>query len=336
MDVPRQGYSFRQGHQAGRCVTMTQTLAPDDAGIAEAARLLAKGELVAFPTETVYGLGGDARSDQAVARIYEAKGRPSFNPLIVHLPDLVAVDRIARVGPKARMLAQAFWPGPLTLVLPLREGTDLSPLVTAGLETVAVRVPAHPLAQRLLRAFSGPLAAPSANPSGRVSPTRADHVLEGLTGRIAAVLDGGPCAVGLESTIVLADPDPVLLRPGGLPMEVLEAALGEPFGTGGDAGRPTSPGQLASHYAPEAAVRLGATAARAGEVLVGFGPVKGDVSLSETGDLVEAASRLFQTLRDADRLAGPGGRIAFAPVPESGLGRAINDRLRRAAAPRGV
>lgn len=313
---------------------MTEALAPDDTGLARAAQLLAWGELVAFPTETVYGLGGDARSDQAVARIYEAKGRPSFNPLIVHLPDLIAVERIAHVGPKARMLAQAFWPGPLTLVLPVRDGAGISPLVTAGLPTVAVRVPAHPLAQRLLRAFGGPLAAPSANPSGRVSPTRAEHVLEGLGGRIAAVLDGGACAVGLESTIVLADPDPVLLRPGGLPVEALEAALGEPMSAGGDAGKPTSPGQLASHYAPDAPVRLNATEGREGEVLVGFGPVKGVLSLSETGDLVEAAARLFQTLRDADSLAGPGGRIAFAPVPERGLGRAINDRLRRAAAPR--
>jgi L-threonylcarbamoyladenylate synthase len=232
------------------------------------------------------------------------------------------------------MLAQAFWPGPLTLVLPVRDGAGISPLVTAGLPTVAVRVPAHTLAQRLLRAFGGPLAAPSANPSGRVSPTRAEHVLEGLAGRIAAVLDGGACAVGLESTIVLADPDPVLLRPGGLPVEALEAALGEPMSAGGDAGKPTSPGQLASHYAPEGFVRLNATKGREGETLVGFGPVKGVLSLSETGDLVEAAARLFQTLRDADSLAGPGGRIAFAPVPESGLGRAINDRLRRAAAPR--
>lgn len=313
---------------------MTRTLAADDAGIAEAARLLASGELVAFPTETVYGLGGDARDDRAVARIYEAKGRPSFNPLIVHLPDLEAVERIAEVGPKARMVAQAFWPGPLTLVLPLRAGARISPLVTAGLESVAVRVPAHPLAQRLLHAFGGPLAAPSANPSGRVSPTRADHVLDGLAGRIAAVLDGGPCAVGLESTIVIADPDPVLLRPGGVSAEALEAALGQPLAIGGDAGKPTSPGQLASHYAPEAALRLDATTARDGEILVGFGPVEGALSLSRNGDLVEAAACLFQMLREADRLAGPGGRIAFAPIPERGLGRAINDRLRRAAAPR--
>ena len=193
---------------------MTRTLAPDASGIAEAARLLASGGLVAFPTETVYGLGGDARSDAAVARIFEAKGRPSFNPLIVHLPDLAAVESVAKVGPRARNLARAFWPGPLTLVLPVIEGA-VSPLVTAGLPTVAVRVPAHPLAQALLRAFGGPVAAPSANPSGRVSPTRAGHVLEGLAGRIEAVLDGGPCSVGLESTIIIADPDPVLLRPGG-------------------------------------------------------------------------------------------------------------------------
>ncbi|WP_136646331.1 L-threonylcarbamoyladenylate synthase [Tabrizicola sp. YIM 78059] len=313
---------------------MTEILAPDDAGIARAASLLAAGELVAFPTETVYGLGGDARSDLAVARIFEAKGRPSFNPLIVHLPDLAAVERVAEISARARDLARAFWPGPLTLVLPLRHGA-VSPLVSAGLPTVAVRVPAHPLAQRLLRAFGGPVAAPSANPSGRVSPTRADHVLDGLSGRIAAVLDGGPCAVGLESTILLPDPDPVLLRPGGLPVEALEAALGVPVAIGGDAGKPMSPGQLASHYAPDAALRLNATEAQPGEVLVGFGPVRGQLTLSETGDLVQAAARLFHALREADRLAGPGGRIAFAPIPETGLGRAINDRLRRAAAPRG-
>nr|WP_149587473.1 L-threonylcarbamoyladenylate synthase [Tabrizicola flagellatus] len=313
---------------------MTLMLSPDDAGIARAAELLRAGELVAFPTETVYGLGGDARSDRAVAGIYAAKGRPSFNPLIVHLPDLTAAEDFAEVGPKARRLARTFWPGPLTLVLPLRPDSGISPLVTAGLETVAIRIPAHPLAQRLLRAFGGPLAAPSANPSGRVSPTTAGHVIEGLSGRIAAVLDGGPCAVGLESTIVLPDPSPVLLRPGGVPAEALEAALGEPLSPGGDAGKPTSPGQLASHYAPEAALRLDATETREGEILVGFGPVRGALTLSENGDLVEAAARLFATLREADRLAGPGGRIAFAPVPDTGLGRAINDRLRRAAAPR--
>ena len=313
---------------------MTEVLAPDDAGVARAARLLATDELVAFPTETVYGLGADARSDLAVAKVFAAKGRPSFNPLIVHLPDLAAAEAFAIVGPNARALAGAFWPGPLTLVLPLREGAGISPLVTAGLDSVAVRVPAHPLAQRLLAAFGGPVAAPSANPSGRVSPTRAGHVLDGLSGRIAAVLDGGPCAVGLESTIVLADPEPTLLRPGGLPLEALEAALGRPLALGSDGAKPTAPGQLASHYAPAAGVRLAATEARPGEVLVGFGPVTGRLTLSKTGDLVEAAARLFQTLREADGLAGPGGRIAFAPIPETGLGRAINDRLRRAAAPR--
>jgi len=315
---------------------MTRTLSANDAGIAEAAQLLAAGELVAFPTETVYGLGGDARSDAAVARIYAAKGRPSFNPLIVHLPDLAAAESIAVIGPNARKLAQAFWPGPLTLVLPLRAESGISPLVTAGLATVAVRVPAHPLAQRLLRAFGGPVAAPSANPSGRVSPTEAVHVLDGLSGRIAAVLDGGACQVGLESSIVLADPKPVLLRPGGIPVEALEMALGRPFGLADSEARLMAPGQLASHYAPGAALRLNATNALGEEVLVGFGPVKGTLTLSETGDLVEAAARLFACLREADRLAGLNGRIAFAPVPETGLGHAINDRLRRAAAPREV
>ena len=314
---------------------MTLLLSPDDADIARAADLLRQGELVAFPTETVYGLGGDARADRAVAGIFAAKGRPSFNPLIVHLPDLAAAEAIAEFGPQAHDLAAAFWPGPLTLVLPLRAGAGISPLVSAGLPTVAIRVPAHPLAQRLLRAFGGPVAAPSANPSGRVSPTRAEHVMDGLSGRIAAVLDGGPCAVGLESTILLADPKPTLLRPGGLPVEALETALGTKLGSAAASAKPTAPGQLASHYAPNATVRLNATTAGPDEVLVGFGTVKGALTLSDTGDLVEAAARLFQILREADRLAGPGGHIAFATVPETGLGRAINDRLRRAAAPRG-
>lgn len=313
----------------------TQTLAATDAGIARAAGLLREGRLVAFPTETVYGLGGDARRDETVARIFDAKGRPRFNPLIVHVPDLAAAEAVAVFDDRARDLARAFWPGPLTLVLPLRDGAGLSPLVTAGLPTVAVRVPAHPLARALLAAFGGPVAAPSANPSGRVSPTRAGHVLAGLSGRIAAVLDGGPCEVGLESTILGLDgAAPRLLRPGGLPVEALEAALGQAIATGGDAAKPTAPGQLASHYAPAAALRLNARGAETGEILVGFGPVKGDLTLSDSGDLVEAAATLFHALREADTLAGPGGRIAFAPVPETGLGRAINDRLRRAAAPR--
>ena len=312
----------------------TPILPASDAGVTRAAELIRGGQLVAFPTETVYGLGGDATDDLAVARIFDAKGRPRFNPLIVHLPDLAAAERVAVFDDIARNVAQAFWPGPLTLVLPLRAGAGLSPLVTAGLSTVAIRVPAHPLARALLRAVGRPVAAPSANPSGRVSPTRAAHVLDGLSGRIAAVLDGGACAVGVESTILgLAGP-PALLRPGGIPAEALEAALGQRLAIGGSAEKPSAPGQLASHYAPGAAVRLGAHAAETGEILVGFGPVKGDLSLSETGDMVEAAASLFHILREADALAGPAGRIAFAPVPDHGLGRAINDRLRRAAAPR--
>jgi len=313
----------------------TRLLPPTPEGLTEAARLLAAGELVAFATETVYGLGGDARSDIACARIFEAKGRPQFNPLIVHVPDLAAARVFAEVGEKAERLAAAFWPGPLTLVLPLREGSGLSPLVTAGLGTVAVRVPAHPLAQALLRAFGGPLAAPSANPSGKVSPTRAVHVMAGLAGRIAAVVDGGDCAVGVESTILGLAGEPTLLRPGGLPVEALEACLGAPLATGGDAAKPSAPGQLASHYAPGAALRLEVTEPEPGEVWIGFGPCAGAaLALSETGDLVEAAANLFHLLREADALAGPDGRVAVAPVPERGLGRAINDRLRRAAAPR--
>lgn len=313
---------------------MTERLPPTPPGIAAAARLLREGALVAFPTETVYGLGGDARSDLAVARIFDAKGRPRFNPLIVHVPSLAEAERYAVFSPQGRALAQAFWPGPLTMVLPLRPDAGLSTLVTADLATVAVRVPAHPLARALLEAFGGPLAAPSANPSGRVSPTRADHVLDSLSGKIAAVLDGGPCVVGIESTILALEPEPVMLRPGGLPLEALEEACGQRIATGGDATKPNSPGQLASHYAPAATLRLNADAALPGEILVGFGRIKGRLMLSDTGSLVEAAANLFHVLREADRLAGPEGRIAFARVPETGLGRAINDRLRRAAAPR--
>lgn len=316
-------------------MTETLTLPPTPDGLARAAALLRAGGLVAFPTETVYGLGGDARDGRAVAAIFAAKGRPAFNPLIVHLPDLAAAQRIAQFDARAMALAERFWPGPLTLVLPLRDGAGISPLVTAGLPTVALRVPAHPVAQGLLRAFGGPLAAPSANPSGKVSPTRADHVLAGLSGRIAAVVDGGACAVGVESTILGLDGQPALLRPGGVTVEALEAALGPPLVMGGSETRPNAPGQLASHYAPAAPVRLDVTRPAAGEVWVGFGPCPGAaLSLSESGDEVEAASRLFDTLRQADTLAGPQGRIAFAPVPDTGLGRAINDRLRRAAAPR--
>ncbi len=312
----------------------TRHLQATPEGIAEAAAILRAGGLVAMPTETVYGLAGDARSDRTVARIYEAKARPAFNPLIVHLPDLAAVARYAVLTPEAERLAAAFWPGPLTLVLPLRPDAGLSPLVTAGLETVAIRLPAHPAARALLRAAGLPLAAPSANPSGRVSPTRAAHVLAGLSGRIEAVLDGGPCAVGVESTILGMDGAPTLLRPGGVPVEAVEAVLSHPLLLPGDPARPKAPGQLASHYAPEARVRLGVTEPLPGETFVGFGPVGGALNLSPSGDLVEAAANLFHLLREADALAGPTGAIAFAPVPETGLGRAINDRLRRAAAPR--
>lgn len=309
----------------------TRLLAADPPGLDAAAAILAAGGLVAFPTETVYGLGGDARSDMAVARIFEAKGRPRFNPLIVHVPDMATAARYAVLDDRAREIAAAFWPGPLTLVLPLRADSGLSPLVTAGHETVAIRVPAHPLARDLLLRFGGPVAAPSANPSGRVSPTRAEHVIDGLSGRIEAVVDGGPCAVGVESTILSVDP-PLLLRPGGVPAEALEAALGQPLRTGGSAHKPNAPGQLASHYAPRAKVRLDAVVPEPGEVFVAFGP--GAFTLSAAGDLTEAAANLFHILREADLRAGPGGQIAFAPVPERGLGRAINDRLRRAAAPR--
>ena len=314
---------------------MTDTLAPDDAGIAKAAGLLGAGQLVAFPTETVYGLGADARSDLAVAKVYEAKGRPSFNPLIVHLPDLAAVEAIAHrrtecPGLGAGVLAGAADAG-AALAGRCRD-------FTAGDGGADDASPCGCRRTRWRNACCGRSAGRwrPLRPTRRAGchPPGPSHVLDGLSGRIAAVLDGGPCAVGLESTIVLADPDPVLLRPGGLPVEALEAALGGPLAMGGDADKPTSPGQLASHYAPAAGVRLEATQARPGEVLVGFGPVKGALTLSESGDLVEAAARLFQTLREADRLAGPGGHIAFAPVPETGLGRAINDRLRRAAAPR--
>ncbi len=309
----------------------TELLSQDLAGLQRAAALLRAGKLVAFPTETVYGLGGDARSDTAVARIFAAKGRPRFNPLIVHVPDLAAARDIAQFDARAEAVAAQFWPGPLTLVLPLKDAR-LSALVTAELGSVAIRVPAHPLAQALLREFGGPLAAPSANVSGRVSPTRASHVLDGLAGRIAAVLNGGACAVGVESTILGLVDGPKLLRPGGVAVEALEVLLG-PLPLGGSAERPSAPGQLASHYAPLSVVRLAALDVRGGEVRLGFGPDPCDLNLSAAGDLVEAAANLFHLLRQADALAA-GRPIAVAPVPEIGLGRAINDRLRRAAAPR--
>ncbi len=315
----------------------TETLSPDAPGLARAAQLLAQGRLVAFPTETVYGLGADARNDRAVARIFEAKRRPRFNPLIVHLADAAAARRIAVFDDDANRLADAFWPGPLTLVLPLRPDAGISPLVTAGQATIAIRVPAHPVAQAVLRAFDGPVAAPSANPSGKISPTSAAHVLAGLDGRIAAVLDGGTCPVGVESTIIGCDAHgPVLLRPGGLPVEAIEPCLGRPIRQRGADAEITAPGQLSSHYAPEAALRLNVTAPAPGELWLGFGPdcPGAALNLSPGGDLTEAAASLFHQLRALDEMATPGQAVAVAPVPERGLGRAINDRLRRAAAPR--
>ncbi len=311
-----------------------QRLQPDQQGIARAAAILRDGGLVAFPTETVYGLGADARNDRAVASVFAAKGRPDFNPLIVHVPDWQAAQALCRFNDTADRLADAFWPGALTLVLPLRAGAGLSRLVTAGLETLAIRVPDHPLAQALLRASGLPIAAPSANRSGRISPTTAAHVVSSLGGRIDAVLDGGPCPVGLESTIVGCSDAPVLLRAGGLPVEAIEACLGRPLVLpSGEAGQPSSPGQLESHYAPSGTLRLNADAAGPGEVLLGFGHVVGaTLNLSPAGDLLEAAARLFDCLHQLDAMGAD--RIAVSPVPERGLGRAINDRLRRAAAPR--
>ncbi|MCM2561561.1 L-threonylcarbamoyladenylate synthase [Lutimaribacter sp. EGI FJ00015] len=309
----------------------TEHLQGDATGIVRAAELLSEGRLVALPTETVYGLAGDARCDHAVARIFDAKGRPSFNPLIVHLPDATGAARFVQWTKRAQALADAFWPGPLTLVLPLKYEHGLSPLVTAGLDTVALRVPAHPLAQAVLRAFGGPVAAPSANPSGRISPTTAAHVLAGLDGRIDAVMDGGACTVGVESTIVGLSGAPTLLRPGGIAPADIEAALGVPLALH-DGAAITAPGQLGSHYAPGARVRLEVTQAQPGEVLIGFGAMECDLNLSPGGDLVEAAANLFHHLHAADRAEISG--IAVAPVPETGLGLAINDRLRRAAAPR--
>ncbi|MDA7964612.1 L-threonylcarbamoyladenylate synthase [Ruegeria sp.] len=310
----------------------TEYLSADPAGLAQAADLLRQGQLVAFPTETVYGLGGDALNGEAVAAIYAAKGRPSFNPLIAHVASVEAAQRFVEWSDQAARLAAAFWPGPLTLVLPLRDGHGVSSLVTAGLDTLAVRVPAHPTARALLQAVDRPVAAPSANPSGRISPTTADHVRAGLDGRIAAVLDDGPCGVGLESTIVGLAGEPTLLRPGGIALDQIEQVLGTQLHIHQSGDLLTAPGQLQSHYAPEAPVRLNAHTRQGEEILLGFGPVDCDVNLSADGNLTEAAANLFATLHKLDRSGRP---IAVTPIPSDGLGAAINDRLRRAAAPRG-
>jgi len=310
----------------------TDRLAPDADGIARAAGIVRAGGRVAFPTETVYGLGADALSDRAVAGIFAAKDRPAFNPLIVHLADAGAAAELAQMPEAAARLAARFWPGPLTLVLPRREGAGVSRLATAGLASVAVRVPAAEVALALLRA-AGPLAAPSANPSGRISPTTPEHVLAGLAGRIEAVLEAGPCTVGVESTVVDLTGPPRLLRPGGLAAEAVEDALGQRLAAPNSAAGPTAPGMLASHYAPAARLRLNARAAEAGEVLLGFGNAPGAAeNLSPAGDLTEAAANLFAALHRLD--AAGATAIAVAPIPERGLGVALNDRLRRAAAPR--
>jgi L-threonylcarbamoyladenylate synthase len=313
----------------------TAKLLPDAGGYTRASAILAEGGLVAFPTETVYGLGGDARNDMAVARIFEAKGRPRFNPLIVHVDSVETAKRYVEWSETADRRASAFWPGPLTMVLPIRHDTGLSPLVTAELSTLAIRVPEHPVARALLAEFDGPVAAPSANPSGKISPTTAEHVDKGLSGRIEAILDGGACGVGLESTILGLAGTPTLLRPGGLPVEALEQALGENLALHQSGDPLTAPGQMTSHYAPGASIRLNATTLNAGEMLLGFGPVEpveATMNLSPAGDVTEAAANLFHHLHTMDAL-GP-KTIAVSPIPDHGLGRAINDRLRRAAAPR--
>ena len=327
---------------------MTALLSADAAGLAEAARLLLGGDLVAFGTETVYGLGADATNDRAVAAIFAAKGRPHFNPLICHYPDAEAAFAHVVAGSAARALADAFWPGPLTMVLPRRVTCPVALLAGAGLETLAVRVPAQAAALALLRAVGRPVAAPSANRSGEVSPTNAGHVMAGLEGRIAAVVDSGACPVGVESTVVdLAAGAPCLLRPGGVSVEAIEAVLGGAIGRGITPGQAEvsrtfrSPGLMVSHYAPALPVRLGALEVSEDEALLAFGPVYARgaglvFQLSEGADVVEAASRLFGGLRwlDAEgaRLGLRG--IAAMAVPDGGLGLAINDRLQRAAAPR--
>lgn len=321
--------------------TATKTLLGGQDTVKEAARSLAIGGLVAFPTETVYGLGADATNGEAIARLYLAKGRPAFNPLIAHVPDLPAARAIARFNPLAEKLAATFWPGPLTLVLPRTADCNVADLATAGLATIAVRMPAHPVALDILRGIGRPVVAPSANISGHVSPTAASHVLSDLAGRIDLIVDGGPTSVGVESTIVACLDQPLLLRAGGVTRTAIEALLGQPLGdaehVSGDE-QPLAPGMLASHYAPNARVRLHATEVEPGEALLAFGAVAiagvdkaaAMMNLSPAGDLVAAAANLFRCLRELDATGAT--RIAVMPIPDEGLGEAINDRLRRAAA----
>ena len=305
-------------------MAQTTVLPFSDEAIAEAARLILAGEPVAVATETVYGLAADATNAEAVARIYEAKGRPSFNPLIIHVTDLAAAERIGEFSDAARTLAEQHWPGPLTLVVPLRPDSGIAAIIAAGLPTIGLRVPAHRSMQALLKATARPLAAPSANASGSISPTRAEHVLKSLGGRIPLIIDDGATQRGLESTIVAATGGQLrLLRRG--PIDVPDAIESA-------ADRIEAPGQLASHYAPSKPLRLNASEAEADEFLIGFGAVEGAANLSPSGDLVQAAARLFELLHQAD--ASPKPRIAIAPIPDSGLGAAINDRLKRASAPR--
>jgi L-threonylcarbamoyladenylate synthase len=308
----------------------------DDAAIEEAARILRAGGLVAFPTETVYGLGADATDDEAVAGIFAAKARPQFNPLIVHVPDAETAAREAVFDARAAALTAEFWPGPLSLVLPRAAHCRVSLLCSAGLPSLALRAPNHPLAQKLLRAVDRPIAAPSANRSGRISPTTANHVAEGLGNRVAMILDGGACQVGLESAVLdLSGEAPVLLRPGGVTCEALERVIG-PVSKPGPTTPLASPGMLASHYAPGLPLRMNARDRGPGEALLAFGPVprgmEPEENLSPGGDLTEASARLFAALHRLDRPEFTG--IAVMPIPDSGLGAAINDRLRRAAAPR--
>jgi L-threonylcarbamoyladenylate synthase len=319
----------------------TLILPAGDAAAAAAARTLEAGGLVAFPTETVYGLGADATNPAAIARLYQAKGRPAFNPLISHVADLAAAEKIGRFDGEATRLARAFWPGPLTLVLPKTRDCDVADLATAGLDTIAIRVPSHPLARAVLHAFGKPVVAPSANISGHVSPTTAAHVQSDLEGKIDLIVDGGPVEVGVESTIVGCFDAPMLLRPGGLPREKIERVLGRalvqpPADAESDSAQPLAPGMLASHYAPRTRVRLDATTIAPGEALLAFGPpVAGSehaaavMNLSAVGDLNEAAANLFGYLRALDARAT--ATIAVMPIPHHGLGEAINDRLRRAA-----
>jgi len=315
----------------------TRVLQADHEAIEAAARCLAAGGLVAFPTETVYGLAADAGNGEAVARLYAAKGRPSFNPLIAHVPGLETARRVGKFTAAAEKLAAAFWPGPLTLVLERQPDCGVADLALAGLDTVAVRVPAHHVAHDLLEAFNGPVVAPSANRSGHVSPTSAAHVLADLRGRIDLIIDAGPCRVGVESTIISGVDEPALLRPGGLPREAIERALGGTLSIADVAeDAPIAPGMLTSHYAPKATLRLDADTTQPGEALLAFGPApsfSGPMfNLSPRGDLIEAAANLFSHLRALD--ASGARRIAVMKVPHDGLGEAINDRLKRAAAPK--